>query len=254
MNEDIHQAKGYSVWFLILLAPQQGKKIHFHSGPHEDDWVLKVPQCLLAVFIIVQEWRSLISLYFLYFLVIDWKSCGGTPNFRFSFSWLFVSRCGLRDWFSPSCYIDETPPLGSSGNSSCADNFELSYLVTVQTRVNAQICFRCLSLHGSISSCFCFQGYILIDAAGFRNAVFLLPCWSLWLNLFHSSVEEVIHMGWLTSKLQFSWTDLNVILLYSMCQVWFQRITLALGKLPLEMHVCCCFGIIRTHQMVRAIA
>lgn len=34
----------------------------------------------------------------------------------------------------------------------------LSYQVTVQTRGNACICFRCLSPHGSISSCFSFQG------------------------------------------------------------------------------------------------
>lgn len=124
---------------------QLEKKVCFHSGPHDYDYVYKVAQRLPFV---VQEWRPFTSFFFLDLL------------FRFSFRWLFVTTCALRDWFSPPPphYIDETPPRGSSGNSSCADNFELSYLVTVQTRVNAQICFRCLSLHGSISSCFCFQG------------------------------------------------------------------------------------------------
>lgn len=76
------------------------------------------------------------------------KKASENNSLGFSFSWLFVTICGLKDWFSLSYCIDETPPGASSGNSSCADNFELSYLVTVQTRVNAQICFRCLSPYG----------------------------------------------------------------------------------------------------------
>ena len=128
----------------------------FHSGPHDYDYVYKVAQCLRDV---LYHHTGMMVLY-IFFLTGFWmkkRYWGYTTNFS-SVLGGYLSLCGLRDWFSPSHYIDETPSGGSSGNSSCADNFELSYLVTVQTRVNAQICFRCLSLCGSISSCFCFQG------------------------------------------------------------------------------------------------
>lgn len=137
------------------VGSETGKKKDVFIPTHMIMIMFTKLQCLQSCSVYMPRFIIILYMFFSLDLLVTVE---GTANFHFSFRWLFVSICGLRDWFSPSRYIDETPPGGSSGNSSCADNFELSYLVTVQTRVNAQICFRCLSLHGSISSCFCFQG------------------------------------------------------------------------------------------------
>lgn len=155
----------------LFWVHNTGKDRHVFIPAHRTLIILvitKLQRVHLLCFIIVREWQSCSSSSFLTCLWLN-NAVEGTTNIASVLRGLFVTICGLRDWFSPSHNIDETPPRGSSGNSSCADNFGLSYLVTVQTRVNARICFRCLSLHGSISSCFCSR---------------LKPDWCRWFSQF----------------------------------------------------------------------
>lgn len=122
------------------------------------------PLCLHSCTVFTWEvWQSCRNNFFFFFqfqLSGFWlnKAVESTTNFASGLGGYLSLYVGWRIDFLPPTTLMKPLPGGSSGNSSCADNFELSYLVTVQTRVNAQICFRCLSLRGSISSCFCFQG------------------------------------------------------------------------------------------------
>lgn len=142
------------------LAQQLKQSRVFIPAPYDYHYIDKDMQCLLLSSCTEREReRERISCMSRPFKLLDcekvWRVRRSSPQF-----WVVIchNMWFLKDWFSPSHCIDESPARSSSGNSSRADNFELSYLLTVQTRANAQIYFRCLSLRCSVSSCFCFQG------------------------------------------------------------------------------------------------
>ena len=152
-----------------VFGPTTGKKYVFILAHMIMIMFTKVALCLLGVFL--SSCRNDISLHLFFVFLFPagffWlnKAAEASTNFT-SVLGGYLSQYVV--WG-----IDFPPPTtlmkplrvcekggggSSSGNSSCADNFELSYLLTVQTRVNAQIYSRCLSPLGSISSWFCFQG------------------------------------------------------------------------------------------------
>lgn len=149
--------------FEILKKNYKKRKIMF-SFQHTKLWLWW--QSSLVVLLL-----SFRSCFFLLFLdPFLSESIGGTTNFDSVLGGYlspYVVGGGI-DCLPPTALMK--PLLGEcSGDSSLADNFELSYLVAVQTRVNAQVCFRCLSLREFISSFFFFffQGWSVIDVTFF---------------------------------------------------------------------------------------